>query len=196
VEDGEEHQPLQRLSQDARYHPYHAESPYMYSQRNNSSFFKDEEQHVDQKSDEQAKIDKRKDRTPLWWLLLYLAGTVVGMVGLCSLLWTSFQDNRTVKHLTYAFVAPVVLVPTLVGFYWFQKHFDEKGGNKALRSAYWYTSASAVLAFTAVFGFFSALYADLVLGAIADNLLGLPSADYAPLFWIWFFAKRLPLLSF
>jgi hypothetical protein len=58
------------------------------------------------------------------------------------------------------------------------------------------TFKGAFVAFVAVFGFFSTLYADLILGAIADNLLGLPSADFAPLYWLWFVAKRLPMLSF
>lgn len=196
AQNAEEHQPLQHLCQDTQYYACPSETHQMYSQRNNSSFFRDGQRSEQQKNDKQKEIEEREDRAPLWWLLLYLGGTVVGMVGLCSLLWTTFRDNKTVKRLTYAFVAPMVLVPILVGFYWFQKHLDGKGGRRVLTSAYWYTFASAVLAFTAVFGFFSALYADLVLGAIADNLLGLPSADFAPLFWIWFFAKRLPLLSF
>lgn len=58
------------------------------------------------------------------------------------------------------------------------------------------TFKGAMVSFIVVFGFFSTLYADLVLGAIANNLLGLPSGDFAPLYWLWFVAKRLPMLSF
>lgn len=142
-------------------------------------------------------VQGQEDRAPLWWLLLYLAGTVVGMVGLRALLWTTFRQNKTVERLTYGFAVPVILAPILVGVYWFQRDLGRsRGGGKVLVSAYLHTLGSGVLAFVAVFGFFSALYSDLVLGAIAENLLGLPSADYAPLYWLWFIAKRLPLLSF
>jgi hypothetical protein len=41
----------------------------------------------------------------------------------------------------------------------------------------------------------SALYADWVLGCIAENLVGAPSSDNAMFYWTYFFAKRLPMLS-
>lgn len=196
AQNAEEHQPLQDFNQNTNYQPHHTEINQLYSQNNSSTFWRDEEQVKQHKSKEQKENEERKNHAPLWWLLLYLAGTIVGMIGLCSLLWTTFRHNENVKHLTYSFIAPVIIVPILVGFYWFQKHLEGDGGKKVLTSAYWKTFAGAVVAFTAVFGFFSALYADLVLGSIAENLLGWPSDDYAPLYWIWFFAKRLPLLSF
>ncbi|KAF2623500.1 hypothetical protein BU25DRAFT_349931 [Macroventuria anomochaeta] len=139
----------------------------------------------------------KNNRRPLLWLLLYLAGTAVGMTGLCSLLWTSFRQDQTVRNLTYGFAAPMILIPVLVAIHWFVKHLDLKeGGGAVWLSAILSTLAGAVVAFATVFSFFSALYGDLVLGAIADNLLGLPSADFAPLYWVWFIAKRLPMLSF
>ncbi|KAH3914070.1 hypothetical protein HBI56_053750 [Parastagonospora nodorum] len=134
---------------------------------------------------------------PLWWLVLYLSGTIVGMVGLCSLLYTTFRTDLTIRHLTYGFGAAMGLIPLLVAIYWYMHHLDlPQGGSKVYWSAVRYTFFGSILAFTAVFGFFSSLYSDLVLGRIADNLFGLPSQDFAPLYWAWFVAKRLPMLSF
>lgn len=137
-----------------------------------------------------------KNRNPLWWLILYLSGTIVGMVGLCSLLYTTFRQDPTVRHLTYGFGAAMAIIPLLVAIYWYIHHLElPEGGSRVCMSAFWHTFGGAILAFTAVFGFFSSLYSDLVLGSIADNLFGLPSTDFAPLYWAWFIAKRLPLLS-
>ncbi|KAH8711932.1 hypothetical protein GQ44DRAFT_714148 [Phaeosphaeriaceae sp. PMI808] len=138
----------------------------------------------------------RRDLTPLWWLTLYLSGTIVGMVGLCSLLYTTFRADPTIRNLTYGFGAAMSIIPILVAIYWFKQHLDlPGGGSRVFVSAFWHTVFGGVLAFTAVFGFFSSLYSDLVLGSIAGNLFGLPSEDFAPLYWAWFVAKRLPMLS-
>jgi hypothetical protein len=173
------------------YQPAMTNEPYangMYAQaRNPSAFF----------SQDNTKLtDRNKDLAPLWWLTLYLSGTVVGMVGLCSLLYTTFRHDKTIRHLTYGFGAAMAIIPLLVAIYWYIHHLEKpEGGSRVCMSAAWHSFGGAILAFTAVFGFFSSLYSDLVLGSIANNLFGLPSADFAPLYWAWFIAKRLPLLS-
>jgi hypothetical protein len=142
-------------------------------------------------------VAKSKIPPPLWWLVLYLAGTIVGMVGLGALLYTTFRHDRTIRLLTYGFGGAIALIPILVAIYWFQQHLDlPDGGWSVYKSAFWKTFGGGIIAFTAAFGFFSSLYSDLVLGSIADNLFGLPLKDFAPLYWAWFLAKRLPMLSF
>lgn len=139
---------------------------------------------------------QHKDITPLWWLILYLAGTIVGMVGLCSLLYTTFRKDQTIRNLTYGFGTAMGIIPILVAIYWYTQHLNlPNGGHRVCMSAFWHALGGSILAFIAVFGFFSSLYSDLVLGAIANNLFGLPSQDFAPLYWAWFIAKRLPMLS-
>jgi putative effector of murein hydrolase LrgA (UPF0299 family) len=162
----------------------------MYEQpRNSSAFFSQDNIKSTNRND-------RKNLTPLWWLTLYLSGTIVGMVGLCSLLYTAFRHDKTIRHLTYGFGAAMAIIPLLVAIYWYIQHLEKaEGGSRVCMSAFWHTLGGAILAFTAVFGFFSSLYSDLVLGSIADNLFGLPSVDFAPLYWAWFIAKRLPMLS-
>lgn len=151
---------------------------------------------ISQSSDIHPRNSKKTNLAPLHWLFLYLAGTVVGMTGLCSLLWTSFREDKAVQHLTYGFAAPMVIIPVLVAIYWYGEHcFGGTSGCCGLLTAYEHTFKSACVAFVVMFGFLSALYGDLILGVIADNVTGFPSSDIAPLYWVWFIAKRVPMLS-
>jgi hypothetical protein len=144
----------------------------------------------------QGGAKQRRNVTPLWWLVLYLCGTIFGMIGLCALLYTTFRKNETVRNLTYGFGAAMAIIPLLVAIYWFNVHLNcGRGGGRVYVMAFGTTFGGAFLAFIAVFGFFSSLYSDLVLGSIAGNLFGLPSEDFAPLYWAWFVAKMVPMLS-
>lgn len=147
-------------------------------------------------SNDPSRDQKKADLSPLFWLLLFLAGTVVGMVGLGSMLWKNFAHDKTIRRLTYGFAAPMVILPGMVAAYWYTTHCcGASSGRHGLQRAYRHTFRGALAAFVAVFGFFSALYGDLVLGIIAGNILGIPTGDVAPLYWIWFVAKRVPMLS-
>ena len=42
----------------------------------------------------------KADITPLFWLILFLAGTIVGMVGLGSMLWPNFRDDTTERKVS------------------------------------------------------------------------------------------------
>lgn len=137
-----------------------------------------------------------RDIAPLRWLALYLLGTVLGAIGLGPLVAASFA-NADVKHLTYGFGTVMVVIPMTVTGYWYAKHLElPQGGWRVLVSAYLYGAGGAVLAFVASFCVFAPLYSDLVLGAIAGKWSGLPSAEFAPLYWAWFAVLRLPLLAF
>lgn len=46
------------------------------------------------------------------------------------------------------------------------------------------------------FGLFGAFYCDWILAALTNNWSGAPSNDIAALYWIYFVAKRFPMLSF
>ena len=45
--------------------------------------------------------ETKADITPLFWLILFLAGTVVGMVGLGSMLWPNFRDDTTERKVSW-----------------------------------------------------------------------------------------------
>jgi hypothetical protein len=185
--------PHLQMAQSTQYSPLGSPNPTpnpqaMYKQGNNSTaltFFTDT-----------SHPPLRKDYTPLYWLVLYLAGTVCGMTGLLALVYTSFRHNRLIRNLSYGFAAPAIVLPLLTAVFFYKKHLElPNGGYEVLISTYKQTTGGALISLIAVFGVFSALYSDLVLGAIADNLFGLPSGDFAPLYWAWFVAKRVSLLS-
>ena len=162
----------------------------LYTHGNNTSFFS---------SDTGASASPQHPKGnigPLYWLILYLAGTIAGMVGLLALIYTSFRHNRDVRSLTYGFGLVLIILPITTAFYWYKKHLELlQRGTGALGQASLHTIGGALIAFAAVFGFFSALYSDLVLGAIAEKWSGAPTEDYAGLYWTWFIAKRTMLLS-
>jgi uncharacterized membrane protein len=107
----------------------------------------------------------KKQLEPLWWLVLYLAGTIVGTVGLCSLLWTAFRKDTTIRYLTFGFGAAMAIVPMLVAIFWYVRHVDKsddtKDGLRKCMSAFWQTLCGGFVAFIAVFGVFFPLYSDL-----------------------------------
>lgn len=139
---------------------------------------------------------KKPDLTPLYWLILYYLGTITGMVGLGALVIADFRQNYYVRCLTYGFIAIVVVLALTTGFYWYKRNLENsQGGYVALRSAYIYTFGGSFMTALAAFGFFSALYSDLVLGAIAGNWAGFPGNGNEILYWAWFAAKRIPMFS-
>ncbi|KAF2729548.1 hypothetical protein EJ04DRAFT_447065 [Polyplosphaeria fusca] len=139
----------------------------------------------------------QEDQTPLFWLILYLVGTMTGMAGLLALNWSSFRDNHDVRSLTYGFGVTIIIIPVMAAAYWYMKHLDlgHDAKGRDYVSAGLHMAGSFFVAGAAAFGFFSALYCDLVLAAIAQNWSGMPSEDFAPLYWAWFVAKRFPMLS-
>ncbi|KAF2802791.1 uncharacterized protein BDZ99DRAFT_492032 [Mytilinidion resinicola] len=170
--------------------PYLSPNPSMYKQPNHTttSFFS--------LNPETPKSKPKHNTAPLWWLTLYLLGTLTGMVGLIALIITSFRHNQNVRSLTYGFSIAVIVLSMATGAYWYKIHWEaNRGGYTGLVGAYKDTFGSFFLAFIGAFGFFSALYSDLVLGAIAENWGGFPSEDNSALYWTWFVAKRICMFS-
>ncbi|KAF2181025.1 hypothetical protein K469DRAFT_713882 [Zopfia rhizophila CBS 207.26] len=179
--------------QQTTYSPYASPNPQrsrMYSRPNNSTYtslFTSDDDNTPQ---------VKTNHSPLYWLILYLLGTIAGMTGLCALIYTSFRHNKDVRHLTYGFAGAIIILPIIVALYFYKSHLQKpQGGGRVLKSAYQHAFWGAAITGIAAFGFFSALYSDLALGAIAGKWSGFPSEDFAPLYWAWFAAKRLPMLS-
>lgn len=113
--------------------------------------------------------DDEKRKEVGMWVSLYIPGFIVGGVGLLSLVIQTFHTSH-VAVITYAFVGPS-------GFLLIHHFLSDS--------------------MTGTFGFamMITLYSDWILAAIAGNWAGTPSSDNAVLYWLFFFAKRLPLLS-
>ena len=185
--------------QQTGYHPVGSPNPqqqrpgmYRHTNTTQHSFF-----HSDDQNPPQALAKaKHLDYAPLWWLILYFLGTITGMVGLFGLIIADFRHNSDVRSLTYSFLVIVTVRALTTGTYWYTRHIETSaGGYEALKAAYIQTFGGFFIALLAAFGFFSALYSDLVLGAIAQNWSGFPSRDNQALYWAWFAAKRLPMFS-
>jgi len=113
------------------------------------------------------------------WVLLYLPGMIVGFVGLASLIIQNWSGHSKLHTITYVFSGVMVffgLVFSLLvsGF-----------GGMWVAPFFWF----------AVFAGLAALYGDWALGAMVDNLLGMPSGDSSCLYWSYFILKRLTMFS-
>jgi len=101
---------------------------------------------------------------------------IAGFTGLVSLIKENWHTYRNIAVVTYTF-AGIALFFGLAIF-----------ASRQPRDLLWgyYTAVLIILA---------PLYADWALGAMADNLLGVPSGDSAPLYWSYFVLKRFTMIS-
>lgn len=130
-----------------------------------------------------------------WCLALYVPGIVTGFVGLVPLVKESWS-NHTIGIITYVFGGVMVgLGLAVVAYSTFNDGNKVEGGllfcsGGVTMSLFWGLSTCV-----GVWGFLGVLYCDWILGCIAQDLAGMPSGDTEILYWTYFFAKRLPLLS-
>jgi hypothetical protein len=114
---------------------------------------------------------------------LYACGIITGFTGLVSLVIQSWETHSVVliTEIFGGIAGFIAVVGVLIScsIYIDGEEFSE-----------------SVLSVGGWVGILSALYCDWILGAIADNMTGAPSDDVAVLYWIYFVAKRLPLLTF
>jgi hypothetical protein len=120
-----------------------------------------------------------------WCLVIYAPGIVIGFAGLGPLVKQNWH-NYEVGIMTYALGGLLVVLGIGVAIYCM---FTSKSGG-VVESWCW-----GLLACVCGCGILAVLYSDWILGAIAGDLAGYPSSDNAVLFWTYFVAKRLPLLS-
>lgn len=129
---------------------------------------------------------KRKVRVTLLWTVLYALGTLIGSVGLMSLVAKTFSRSRNIKVITGVFVGVLgigVVLGTVLAVV-------VTVGEPRVQFALGTSIATLILGFEILVAF----YSDFVLAAIAENWSGAPSSDTTLLFWVYFAAKRLPLL--
>jgi hypothetical protein len=129
------------------------------------------------------------------WLLLYMAGALVGLAGLLSLVYSSWHEgviNHDIHIITAAFAATAVLIASLkiLVHFWGDSRIPGKDaaaefGRKNLGKT----------SFCFAFGFAVALFSDWILAAIAQNFVGTPSENNLVTYWAYFVAKRLPMLA-
>lgn len=115
-------------------------------------------------------------------LIFYVAGYMVGITGLGSIVW-NLRHDRDIQIITYVFFGTTATVVTVCTMLLCCCCCVESISRKKTMLA---MSFSVVMV--------GAFYSDWVLGAIANNLVGVPAGDPAYLYWAYFIAKRIPLL--
>jgi hypothetical protein len=150
-------------------------------------------------------IENKEYTKVLWWLLLYVPGVVAGLSGLLSLVFKEIGQNAHVKIITevfgtvICFLAGLMLIVGIIGMYSQCCGSRKEVNNSSMENLGKGTVAIGIMLFLvagSATSVLAALYSDWVLGAIAGNLVGLPSGDVAPLYWGYILAKRLPFFSF
>lgn len=161
-----------------------------------------------------------KSKTPFFWLLVYLICIILGLVGLISLVSESW-NYQPVRAVTGAFLGIAVGFGVIAAIATPKRGHTETYHPREPEGMQWvlslvglgsndygydvrrheYTAWGCLPAARAVIpsilafvGFFAALYSDWALGVMTGNLVGAPSSNIRVLYWIYFVAKRLPLL--
>jgi len=101
---------------------------------------------------------------------LYPIGIVLGLIGQIALVKDNWHLDKSVRTITYVFIAPAVIGTYVV-----------QGLGEAV-SFYWNSLVAA-------------MWADWVIGAMAHNLIGAPTGEEATLYWIYFAAERLTMFA-
>ncbi len=130
--------------------------------------------------------DDVRPEMSFWGIVVYGVGTVIGMVGLFSVVHRTFWEITGVRIITGVFAA--ILMLTLAGFWTMVRYAHEASAGEAWAFACMWS----VPLFLTVLVF----YSDWSLAAVAGNYEGFPASGSKVVYWIYFVAKRLPMLQF
>ena len=116
----------------------------------------------------------------------------MGLTGLMSLVRAHWSNN-TVKGLTIGlFIFPLLGVLILIAVIFLSTWKDE--------DTVWFSFQDQMIigpvVYVGTFMLLLSICMDWVLAVIAGNYSGKPDGDIAILYWIYFMAKRLPMLQF
>jgi hypothetical protein len=119
-------------------------------------------------------------------LLVYAAAAVVGLVGLISLVAENFGIPRVWK-ITAVFASLILGTGFAFLALWWCVDVAEKqkgGLNRHVKAVLWGLGFSGFGVVPFLMLILAAFYSDWVLGALAGNLVGVPSDDVAALYWV------------
>ncbi|KAF2462636.1 uncharacterized protein BDR25DRAFT_386309 [Lindgomyces ingoldianus] len=114
---------------------------------------------------------------------LYWLGSFIGLIGLFQIVHQTFPHNKAVRIFTGIMIALVCLSCLSIYWYFFNKAYE------------WTALLSAIPGAYALLIGFAVFYSDWVLAAVDGNWVGTPSGDQKYLYWVYFSAKRLPMVS-
>ena len=129
-------------------------------------------------------------------MIFYFCGSVVGFTGVMYLVSHHFTAVPLVRTVTYVFSGVVLFFVVGAGLLGLCVAFS--GGFPDLEELSFLSVVGtaavlgwAVIVVTVLF----ALYTDWILAAVADDVVGVPSSDNQIFYWLYFAAKRFPMLS-
>ncbi|KAK4214913.1 hypothetical protein QBC37DRAFT_313340 [Rhypophila decipiens] len=125
------------------------------------------------------------------WSPLLAVGGVVGFIGIASLVKGSIGHNTELKIITYVFAAAAGVVTVATMICAMVVYPDQRCLVSNIFGSFLFGGMCCLVVLTVLF----ALYSDWVLGALADDLTGVPSQDVLVFYLIYFLAKRLPMFS-
>ncbi|KAM7190203.1 hypothetical protein V8F20_009825 [Naviculisporaceae sp. PSN 640] len=121
----------------------------------------------------------------IWlWSPLYFFGAVVGFVGVMNIVRKNIASNHQLQIVTGVFggvVAFMIIGVVILGLCAFGK--------------VWVSLLTGIIVGIFVLTILFALYTDWALACMVGDVVGRPSRDNQVLYWLYFVAKRLPMLS-
>lgn len=133
-----------------------------------------------------------KDRFPVGaWVLLYIVGFIMGMVGVGSLAKNNWEGTA-MRFITYGFSGLWISIALLIGFglcvVWLRDiESDPEDYDCGPLNVVCFGVLSLCIAGT--------FYGDWVLAAITGDWAGTPSSDVALIYWVYFVVKRFPMFT-
>jgi len=146
------------------------------------------------------KYDQHRDTVILWGRTLYSAGAVVGAVGLLTLAYAvteseNEEDIRATKYLTGFSIGFSIAVIIGTAVYVIHRRIYRWGkDHEGTLNRVLYFILAFIFNSVFVFSLFFALYCDWALASITEDWVGTPSRHQHAVYWVYFAAKRLPLL--
>jgi len=115
-----------------------------------------------------------------YWFAIYIPGMLAGFVGLISLIVQNWPvANKKLHIVVQIFSAPLSLGLAVMALSVMCCGWE----NKVVGIGVW------------IFIIVSVLFGDWALGAMANNLVGVPTSDQSKLYYIYWISKRLTMFS-
>ncbi|GAB1316478.1 hypothetical protein MFIFM68171_06688 [Madurella fahalii] len=132
--------------------------------------------------------------TRIWyWTIFYFLGAVLGFVGICNIVSKHLPSNQQLRIVTGVFGGLVLFIMLCVAVLCFCAMSGKTGCMGKLGFSVLVCGAVTVFVLTVLFAF----YTDWALAALAGgDLIGRPGGENAAVYWAYFAAKRLPMVSF
>lgn len=128
-----------------------------------------------------------------YWTLFYFLGAVLGFVGICNIVSKHLSSNQQLRIVTGVFGGLVLFIMLCVAVLCFCAMSGKTGCMGKLGFSVLVCGVVTVFVLTVLFAF----YTDWALAALAGgDLVGRPGGENAAVYWAYFAAKRLPMVSF